>query len=133
MIEIKGTWQGEYTNQYDEKVEFEIHLGQNDNGFKGECYDLYDKKVKSKIAGFVEGDLISFTKEYDEPIVSDEVGNVLVDMEIYHPGVHYYGRFNVGKNRYEGAWEIQINESKLGQDESLIWFDHGTWWIEKKR
>lgn len=132
MIEIKGTWRGEYADQYDEKVEFEIHLDQNNDGFKGKGYDLYDRKVKFKIAGFVEGNLISFTKEYDESIVSDEVGNVFVDMETHHPGVHYYGRFNSDKNKFEGTWEVQVDESNLGHDRSLIWFDYGVWWLQKK-
>ena len=133
MIQIQGTWHGEYIDQYNEIVEFEIYLDQNENGFKGECYDLYDKKIKSKIIGFVEDDLISFTKEYDEPIVSDEMGNVFVDTEAHHPGIHYYGRFNADEIRFEGTWEIQVNESEFGQDESLVWFDYGAWWIEKKK
>ena len=131
IMKVEGVWRGEYADQYDEIVEFRIDLNQGEEGFEGICYDLYEKSIESKVVGFIENDLISFVKEYEEAIVIDKIGDVFVDKDSYHPGVHYYGRYNSETARFEGTWEIQVNESEFGKDESLIWFDYGSWWMEK--
>ena len=119
-------------DQSNQEVQFEIFIDQNQEGFAGKCYDLLDERVKSEIKGFVDADgLISFVKEYNEPLVGDDDGSLYMDREAYHPGVHYYGRFNDERLLFEGTWEVQTNESSIGHDEYGVWFDHGSWWMER--
>ncbi len=113
----KGQWQGffSYGNEYGtivsgQEAEFRLFIEKFDNGeFSGRVIDWdgfgVDGEI-SKVKGFIEGDIISFIKEYDKMHIIDDFGNCSVQEGVKGYKVVYEGRYNKDKNYFEGDWEI---------------------------
>lgn len=140
--QLSGKWQGTYTQKLKEdpdddqifEVEFEMELLNTEDGFTGTCYDLeieLGKKEKSSVSGFIERDIISFIKRYEHAIYLDEEAEeFLLDKEAKHPEIHYSGRFNAIEDKFEGTWEIEMNEELIGGDQLNTHLIYSSWWMK---
>jgi predicted HicB family RNase H-like nuclease len=129
-VALTGQWAGYFTygpeygeEMHGEKVEFRIFIDESSDGlFEGKCVDIEGRGVdfeKSTVKGFIDGDVISFTKEYPAQ----------------HPQQHpqqlvYSGQFNNRIASFGGQWEIWLNERP--HDKGLIVdIRTGTWEMRK--
>ena len=139
-IQINGSWKGMFSqiiNEDDQtffEADFNMKLVGDSEGFNGTCEDLeieIGKKERSKIRGFIDDGMISMVKEYEHLILLDkETEEFILDKEMRHPEIHYYGTFNESTNRFEGTWEIESIVGNLGADEQLTYVEYGEWWME---
>lgn len=112
------TWKGEMN--YDE-----VHFGPNqpevfqldvefENGqFSGTSVDAEFSKISElpiQVAGFVEGDHISFIKSYPFHYEADEDGITQIDTSRAGHNVLYDGYFDPIVEKWTGDWEIQVDE-----------------------
>ena len=134
---LSGQWVGhfaygpKYGEQLEgEKVFFRLFLEDKGNGqFQGRCYEtegIGASEELSIINGFIDNNLISFTKEYPTDSVIDEGGNTFVNTSPSNQRLIYTGEFSSEKNMYIGMWEIWMNERSLG-DGTLVDICTGSW------
>ena len=134
-----GQWQGFYKfgREYGEMIEgkeaqFRMFVETFQNGqFSGRTIDWEGYGAEGHTAiikGFVDGDLISFTKKYEHYLYFDEWGNTLVDEQQRGLTVVYEGRFDEGSKQYAGTWEISV---ELEHTPDATWADvmTVTWWM----
>ena len=135
--EIEGQWVGYYElgPEYGqintgERVEFRLFIDQsNDGQFSGTSvdYDGYGANFDiAKIQGFIDGQLISINKEYNDNLVIDEIGNTYTDNSRPKPKIHYTGTYNYKLNRYEGVFEVLCNDIPFG-DGDIVEVLTGKW------
>ena len=141
-IRISGSWKGMFTQALDEdehtyyEANFSMKLTGDSEAFEGTCEDLeieVGKKERAKVRGFVDEGMISMVKEYEHLILLDrETKEFILDKEMRHPEIHYYGTFNDSTNRFEGTWEIESFVGNLGAEENLMYVEFGEWWMERE-
>jgi hypothetical protein len=126
-ISLTGQWAGHFTYGpeygealHGEKVQFRIFIDESDDGlFEGKCVDIEGAGVdfeKSIVKGFIEGDAISFVKEYP---TQDST-----------PQPIYSGHFNRNIRSFGGQWEIWSNERPHGKG-LIVDICTGTWEMRK--
>lgn len=118
---ISGLWDGffEYGPDYEwagERVHFRPMLNETTYAsFKGTCLELSGPGMREDpaiIAGFCEGDFISFIKEYSgEPM--DIEGNKLSGVNV----LSYEGNYNWHTKIYTGFWDIVTDINVPGTEE----------------
>ncbi|QDH78628.1 hypothetical protein FKX85_06105 [Echinicola soli] len=124
MINLTGTWEGEYSINEGTEAAPEIHYFTfrmelyDDNGqLGGKAYDLALSDEPSVISGFVEGNNISFIKKYQRLVFEDN-GVCFGDDSKEHPDIHYHGEYNLKDNCYQGTWEMLEEEERVGNQEA---------------
>jgi len=134
---ISGQWYGYFSYGPDygaelegEKVTFSFLIEEKGGGeFTGKCIELNGigaSKEVSTIKGFLEGDTISFQKEYKTPFAIDERGNEIPPGNGPMPPVSYLGKYNNKSDRFSGDWEIWVNEEAYG-DGTFVDLCTGVW------
>lgn len=93
-----------------QKAEFRLFIEEYKNGiFSGRIIDWEgmgaDGEV-SAVQGFIEGDLISFTKQYSRRLIFDDFGNTTIEEGMPGYAVIYEGHFDKETNNFQGSWEI---------------------------
>jgi hypothetical protein len=140
-IAFTGQWIGyfAYGPEYGddlvgEKVQFRIFVDSFYNEqFTGRSVDLEGIGANYEIAqvkGYIDGDFISFTKQYPHLYGLDEEGNTVEDKTRQHPIVSYSGEYNVVTKTFSGQWELRIEIAPVGE----YWLEDictGTWEIRK--
>ena len=121
LVYLKQNWSGYFTYPiYDEKGEFvnqehripfDMTISIHDNIFIGTAIDqeskhLFDKPAEVK--GFIEKNLISFTKQYPCLYFINDQGELAIDPDKPHPEIRYTGFLNDDKNEIMGKWEMSI-------------------------
>lgn len=141
--EINGNWKGDYTQEFkggDNQtivVDFEIELKSEAKGFSGVCYDIEieeGNREKSSIKGFIDGEIISFVKQYENAIyLDDETEEYILEKNPIepHPEIHYYGTYNADLKKFEGTWEIEVGEELIVPEEYGVELVVGEWWMKK--
>jgi hypothetical protein len=112
-----GQWQGffKYGPEYGtivegQEAEFRLFIEELKEGqFKGRVIDwdgVGAEGETSIVNGFIKGDMISFTKQYEQHYIIDPWGES--DIEHGEPGhkVIYEGYFDKKTNSFIGEWEI---------------------------
>lgn len=136
-----GQWQGffKYGPAYGEIVEgqeaeFRLFVEAYHEGtFSGRVIDWDGFGVDGEVSileGFVDADLISFTKQYDKRFFIDELGNPFVDDTLPGHKVFYQGRFDAHSNQFVGHWEI-IEEVAHTPQVTFEQVASGTWRMHK--
>ena len=136
-IQLAGQWFGhfEYGVGYAERLQGqqvlfsfivdEYTLSQ----FTGKCveYDGVGASADiSNIRGFVDGNRISFIKEYPTDYFIDEEGNDVKLEPRDSVRLMYFGLFNHASGEFAGNWEIWLDEQDLGAG-SFVDIVSGTW------
>lgn len=138
---MRGQWVGyfSYGPEYGEElvgeqVQFRLFIDRCDNGvFEGKSIDLEGVGANFELAevkGFVDGDFISFTKQYPNLYSIDESGNTVVDQSRSHPIVSYTGAYDSRSKTYSGEWELRMEIQPIGE----YWLEDictGKWEIRK--
>jgi len=134
-ININGQWKGviTYGPEYDElensELYFSIDIKQTADTFTGVAHDtggVGTNPDKALVNGFVEGNSINFTKQYQSTLIIEEDGTETVLRGKPAPEVHYWGTFDQLTNTLEGEWEISVYAEKFADG----YFDdvfRGTW------
>jgi hypothetical protein len=143
MNSMTGKWKGFFTQilgtseePYEAKFDFEMDLIQNEDGFEGTCKDMeieIGQNEKSKIKGFIDNQIISFTKQYDNSIFYDDQKDELILIrEIKQDEINYYGTWDQSTNKFHGKWEILMSdEPTLDLNEYKQDIEYGDWEMEK--
>ncbi|HLP37962.1 hypothetical protein [Lacibacter sp.] len=112
-----GQWQGffQYGPEYGtiiegQEAEFRLFIEDyNDGKFSGRIIDWEGLGVDgevSEVHGFIDGDLMSFTKQYSRSFIIDEFGNTSIEEGVPGHSVIYEGHFDKETNNFLGKWEI---------------------------
>lgn len=112
-----GQWQGffKYGPEYGtivegQEAEFRLFIEEYKDGeFSGRVIDwegLGANGEVSVVKGFVNEEMISFTKQYDQRFIIDEWGNSDIEKEVPGYKVIYEGHFDKKGNQFLGQWEI---------------------------
>lgn len=140
-IDLTGQWIGYFTygQEYGddlvgEKVMFRLFVENFKNEeFVGTSIDLEGVGAiyeNAKVKGFIEGNFISFTKEYPHFYGLDEAGNNNDDKNKQHPVISYSGKYNKDTEAYSGQWELRMEIKPVGD----YWLEDictGTWEIRR--
>jgi hypothetical protein len=134
-ISVTGKWKGTFTygegygNRTGKIVEFSLELTENDGEFSGLSIDQESKDYISEpitISGFLEEDMISFTKQYPYFFYATDEGSIVVNRDKFHPEIIFSGAFNEAEGKYEGDWEVLASSIQFGyESDSSSWI--GTW------
>lgn len=141
LIDFTGQWAGHfaYGPEYGddlvgEKVQFRIFVDSFCNEeFTGRSVDLEGIGANYEIArvkGYIDGDFISFTKQYPHLYGLDEAGKTVEDKTRQHPTVSYSGQYNATTKTFSGQWELRVEIAPVGE----YWLEDictGTWEIRK--
>ena len=137
MSSLNGKWKGSfiYDTQFDEnntEHHFEMSLLVDDeDDISGEIRDLRAEEGfpgPAKITGFVEGEDISFIKQYPYLFLYNEQGEVIIDKTKPHPEIHYHG--SIGEEGIQGEWDMEADVLfKVGEYHAQMLF--GTWEMKK--
>jgi len=117
-IPLLGQWLGyyEYGPDYGERfegqqVQFRIFVDAQQNGqFQGRCIDFDGfgaNLLVAQIIGFVDGNVISFTKHYPSHFSTDDDGNCTIDESRPHSVINYQGIYDRTRNIIYGDWDIR--------------------------
>jgi hypothetical protein len=140
-IDFNGQWEGHfaYGPEYGEdlvgeRVQFKLFVDSFKVGqFTGRSVDLEGIGANYEIAqvnGYVDGDFISFTKQYPHLYGLDEAGNTIEDKSRQHPIVSYSGNYNTSNKTFSGKWELRMEIASVGE----YWLEDissGTWEIRR--
>jgi hypothetical protein len=139
---LTGQWVGQYTygpefgdEMYGQNVQFRLFLKDAGNGqFTGTSVDIEGfgaNMDKATVNGFIDGNFISFTKEYPKNFIIDEDGHTHEDQANSHPRLSYSGSLDKSLNAYRGTWELWVNEVLDGERGSFVDIFTGTWEMKK--
>lgn len=131
-----GQWQGffRYGPQYGpliegQEAEFRLFIEELSNGeFSGRVIDwegIGANGEVSSLKGFINGNDVSFTKQYDQSHAIDEQGNCRVVEGASGHAVRYRGCFDKNANQFVGEWEIV---GELGHATEVV---TGTWRMKR--
>ena len=132
-----GQWQGffEYGPEYGDFVqghqaEFRLFIeAYQDGQFSGRIIDWEGLGANGEVAdvkGFIDEDLISFTKQYPQMHTIDKWGNSGVEQDVPGHKVVYEGRFEKTTKSFVGTWEINT-EVEHTPESTLEYVMTGTW------
>ena len=105
---VTGKWKGTFT--YGDGY---------DGEFSGLSVDLESKDYMSEpvtIAGFLEDEMISFTKQYPYFFHVTEQGEFVVNKNKFHPEVIFSGEYLEAEGKYVGDWEILAASIQFGYE-----------------
>lgn len=137
-----GKWLGSFSylqeNEFTDQVvlpdvTFSLELYDENGSFTGTCIDDEVKDIMKgviTVKGFVDGDIISFTKQYPSFYFTDENGQIQVDPSQAHPPIIYSGIYDAECNTYSGEWEMTIATENI-QGECFDDMIGGSWIISK--
>ena len=143
METLTGKWKGYFSqvlgieeDPYEAEFDFEMEIVETENGFEGVCKDIeieIGKREKSKIKGFRDGNLISFTKQYENSIFYDaENDELILEKGKKQDEIIHYGTLNECGNKFSGKWEILLGEETiLAGEEYQEHIAYGHWEMEK--
>ena len=141
LIDFNGQWARHFTygTEYEDgiaggKVQFRLFVDSFQDGqFIGRSVDLEGIGANYEIAqvnGYIDGDFISFSKQYPHLYGLDEAGNKIEDKSRQHPIVSYSGEYNVNTKIFSGQWELRMEIEPVGE----YWLEDictGTWEIRR--
>lgn len=124
---LSGQWKGtivyseDYVDLEGEELYFTLEITESAGTFKGIAWDTGGVGVnpdKATVKGFVEGDEISFLKQYGSTLIYEN-GKETLEKDKPSAEVNYWGTIDREANRVEGHWEIIVDSQKAGDG----WFD----------
>lgn len=140
MVELTGRWKGlftlgqEYGEAEGQATSFILFLEENEKGqFKGKSvdYDGYAENYNpASITGYMQGNTISFIKQYPFAYDVDEEGQTVYYQDKKHPEIHYEGRYDLKIGKFSGNWEMVTFIIPMGENdlEQLL---RGKWEMRK--
>lgn len=114
MDSLNGKWKGKYTfdepeaDHENKEHHFEMTMFVDDDDVTGEIKDISENDQTPGLAtvgGFIDGDEISFIKQYPFLHLKNELNETIVDNSKQHPEIHYHGVVN--EELIIGTWEME--------------------------
>lgn len=140
MMDLNGKWAGTlvYGNGYPENIinqelSFELIISEFNEVITGYGKDIAGCGINPSechIRGFVDGDMISFIKQYKSAGYFDQHGASFIIEDKASIDITYNGTFNPEKNQYEGEWDILLDQEQYG-NKTFIYECVGTWTMHK--
>ena len=137
-MKIEGKWIGQYTygepypeNCIGKSISFEMNLSAKGIEFYGSFSDDETRDIfldNGIVAGFIEGNYISFDKQYPKAIEINDSGIVEVLENSIPPLIKYEGVLS--DNQFEGTWEIHQYYKENDEIFSIV-HGTGTWSMKK--
>ena len=137
---ITGKWRvtiiygSQYKTLAGKKLQCLMELRDTGDGqFEGIAKDLEGlgmNPFEAKITGFLEGENISFVKQYKHSGNTDADGVFHVDETKPGKDVQYSGRYNPHYGYFIGEWVIEVYRIKKGKD--LTYSSKGNWAMKKE-
>ena len=135
-INLSGLWTfvivygPEYGENKGEKLIFEAEFSQSDDMFTAVGIDKDGVGMSpdlAKIKGFLDGDKISFVKQYEFSHYASGDGKTIVDNN--NPGheINYFGTYDAVNNLFYGDWDITTRPKGFWYDITCT----GTWTMER--
>ena len=120
VVHHKQSWSGYFTypiydedgkllDDVEERIPFEMSIQIQEGSFTGTATDEESKHLFNKpaiIKGFIEKNLISFTKQYPCLYYINEQGELTINTQEKHPEIRYTGFLNETQNEIIGEWEL---------------------------
>ena len=139
-IQFSGKWDGHYVygRQFSEEkqkveVAFVAVIVVEDGVLSGTAEEPVTRDLMERpaaLSGFIEGNVISFIKQYPYYYWEDKNGKYYIDRTRLHPPVHYSGLYDPASDAFTGEWEIEVflDRDEYGEDSYLI---TGTWELRR--
>jgi hypothetical protein len=131
---MKVNWKGHYSYEPEFDIlrshSFEMILEFDSNQFEGIAVEEEFTALTNEspiVTGFIDGDQISFTKQYPFEYMQEEDGRLTFDRSKPGHEVVYEGQYNPATGYWEGEWEILVNEVRLSAEEYETDVVYGTW------
>ncbi len=114
MESLNGKWRGKFTFDNPEtdyenlEHHFEMTMAVDDDDVTGEILDIEDNDQspgRATVDGFIDGDEISFIKQYPSLHLKNELNETIIDKNKQHPEIHYHGVIN--DESISGTWEME--------------------------
>lgn len=121
-----GQWQGffRYGAEYGklmegQEAEFRLFIEEYFDGkFSGRVIDWEGVGANGEVStvnGLLDGDLISFTKQYSTSFGFDKMGNSIIVEGVPGHSVVYEGRFDFKSKSFLGTWKIRLPIGSIGR------------------
>lgn len=131
-INLKGLWTfvivygPEYGDVENQELIFEAEFSQDDDTFTAVGVDKSGVGMSpdlAKIKGFLDGNDISFVKQYEYSHYVTDDGETVVDKSDKGHDINYFGTYDSLNNLFYGDWDITSRPKGLGFDITAT----GTW------
>ena len=137
---LKGQWSGyfkygqQFGNLNGQKVIFRISLNETEEKqFYGKCIEIEGEGANpglAEIKGYMEGNCITFVKEYPVNYLFDEELNLVENKKMPAPLLTYFGEYNWQSKTFAGHWELEMNHGFFIDGDSVTVLT-GTWEMRK--
>jgi hypothetical protein len=131
---MKVNWKGKYSYEPEFDIlnahSFELILEYEANQFIGIAVEEEFTSLTNEsptVTGFIDGDTISFTKQYPFEYMIEDNGQITIDRAKPGHEVIYEGHYNSELGQWEGEWEIIADEIKLSAVEYEMDLVYGSW------
>jgi hypothetical protein len=122
-----GNWEGHYSYGYGYseerrkiKVGFYVKMVLSDGLLNGTCEEYVTKvhmNESARLTGFIEGNRISFVKQYACHFEVGEDRNIKVYPSRPSPMIQYSGTYNPVSGIFSGEWMIEVvSKGRFGKD-----------------
>ncbi|MCI4671140.1 MAG: hypothetical protein MRZ79_23580 [Bacteroidia bacterium] len=139
-MNLTGRWKGYYIygNGYGlpyfgQKVEFESEMIQRKDEVSGVITEKgeYSVPMEATFSGFVQGNFLSFIKNYPGKAQIDEEGDLNVEANGNSHEIHYQGYLDQEHDSIYGRWSIsQVVRGPFGEEMTHIC--EGLWLIKRE-
>ncbi len=135
-ININGLWTfvvvygAEYGDLENQELIFEAEFSQNEDTFTAVGIDKSGVGMSSdlaKIRGFLDGDTISFVKQYEFSHYASEDGNTIIDKNNVGHEINYFGTYDSTSDLFYGDWDITTRPKGFWYDLTAT----GTWTMRR--
>lgn len=137
---FSGKWEGHYSlgMQYPEqrqkdRVGFFAEISVGEGVLSGICEEYITKvhlKKPAKLAGFIDGNLVTFVKRYSCYYFVDDEKKIRIDFSRPAHPIYYSGIYDVVSGIVSGEWKIEISPESEIADE-VVPLSTGTWQMRK--
>ena len=139
-ININGQWTfvivyGEdYGEDAGKEVFCDAEFIQDNDTFTATSFDtggFGTNPDKATLTGFIDGDTISFVKQYASYHYQDENGQTIIDKSVPVPEINYFGTYNKQDNTFSGDWDMVLGSQQIAGS----WLDEscgGTFIMKRK-
>ncbi len=131
---MKVNWKGKYSYELEFDLlnshPFELVLELEADQFEGIAVEEEFTSLTGEspiVTGFIDNDLINFTKKYPFQFLVDDNDQIVIDRMKPGHEVIYEGRFNAEIGEWEGEWEIIVDEIKLTSEAYKTDMVYGSW------
>ena len=136
-INLNGLWTfvivygPEYEEMENKELVFEAEFSQDEDTFTAVGIDKDGAGMSpdlAKIKGFLDGDRISFVKQYEFSHYASGDGKTIIDNN--NPGheINYFGAYDSINNMFYGDWDITTRPKGFGYDVTAT----GTWFMKRQ-